>query len=71
MKAVRLILALLLLAGISVAQQGTWTSYISYTSTVNADGSVTVTPTVSVSGNDGGWCDPTICVLATNTLRSC
>jgi hypothetical protein len=38
------------------ATMGTWTLYYSETDTVNGDGSVTITPTVSISGDDGGYC---------------
>lgn len=41
---------------LAFAQQ--WTLYYSQTATANGDGSLTVTPTVSIVGNDGGYCSP-------------
>lgn len=38
-----------LLATAAVAQQGTWTLYYADNETVNADGSITVTPQVWIS----------------------
>lgn len=44
------------------AQFGSWTLYYSETPPqVNPDGSITITPTVSLTGSDGGiYCDPLV-----------
>lgn len=55
MKLLRLSLFLLSLSLVATAQ-GAYTLYYSDTDIVNADGSVTLTPTVSLSGNDGNFC---------------
>jgi hypothetical protein len=47
-----------LLATAAVAQQGTWTLYYADNETLNQDGSITVTPQVWISGDDGGYCAP-------------
>lgn len=57
----RRLLLLLMLAFplIASAQMGSWTLYYSDTPQVNPDGSITITPTVSLTGSDGGgYCDP-------------
>jgi hypothetical protein len=56
----RLLLLLLMLAFplTASAQTGSWTLYYSETPPqVNSDGSVTLTPTVSLTGDDGGYCN--------------
>lgn len=57
MRMLRVFSCLLLLATFASAQQGAWTIYYSDTDTANADGSVTITPTVSISGDDDGYCN--------------
>ncbi|MGI9101847.1 MAG: M23 family metallopeptidase [Terriglobales bacterium] len=57
MKAIQFCICVLVLCGFGMAQTGSWTLYYSDTQVVNADGSITVTPTISLSGTDGGWCN--------------
>jgi hypothetical protein len=56
MKPLRLIFCLLFLTTLAAAQ-GSWTLYYSDTQTVNGDGTVTLPPTVGITGDDGGYCN--------------
>lgn len=54
----RLLLLLVLAFPVTAsAQVGSWTLYYSDTPQVNPDGSITLTPTVGISGDDGGYCN--------------
>ena len=56
------LLCLLLIPAFAAAEMGTWTLYYCDTETVNGSGNLVVTPTVSITGNDGGnFCDPQSC----------
>jgi hypothetical protein len=50
------VLALLVLSEVTAAEIGNWTLYYSDLRNFNGDGSGTITPTLSVVGDDGGWC---------------
>jgi hypothetical protein len=56
------LLCLLLIPAFAAAEMGTWTLYYCDTETVDGSGNLVVTPTVSLTGNDGGnFCDPQSC----------
>ena len=62
MRALWIVLVLFLLSAAALAQFGTWNLYYTEIERLNGDGSTTVTPTVSLTGNDGGnFCDPQSC----------
>jgi len=58
MKSILTLFCLLFLPALASATVGSWTLYYSEVNTVNSDGSVTVSPSVALVGNDGGWCSP-------------
>ena len=43
-------------APLAAASESTWTIYYADNMTINDDGSITITPQVSISGDDGGYC---------------
>lgn len=43
-------------AALAAVAEGTWTIYYADNATVNDDGSIALTPQVSISGDDGGYC---------------
>jgi len=61
MRKCALLASLLVLTCPAFAGFGSWTLYYSDTEVVNQDGSVTLTPTLSLTGSDGGlYCDPLV-----------
>jgi hypothetical protein len=55
MKILRL-LCLLVVPALAAAQS--WTLYYTDTEVLNSDNSLTITPTVTISGDDGGYLTP-------------
>ncbi len=56
MKAMLHLACLLILCGAAMAQVGSWTLYYSDTRVANPDGSVTLRPTLGITGDDEGYC---------------